>query len=100
MDALAAAGIYFQNALVAYPVHSASKAAMLTGRCSHVNGLQNNTANFHKPASQLTPAGLVRRMASKGVTSLLRVSVFRHEAFVAVAEKGRLWRFSRFGGHG
>ncbi len=56
MDALAASGVYFQNAFVAYPVCSASKAAMLTGRCSHVNGLQNNTQNYHKPASQLTPA--------------------------------------------
>ena len=54
--ALAVSGVYFQNAFVAYPVCSASKAAMLTGRCSHVNGLQNNTQNYHKPASQLTPA--------------------------------------------
>jgi len=56
MDALAASGVFFKNAFVAYPVCSASKAAMLTGRYSHVNGLLNNTQNYHKPASELTPA--------------------------------------------
>lgn len=54
MDALAASGVYFQNAFVAYPVCSASKATLFTGRCSHVNGILNNTQNYHKPASELT----------------------------------------------
>ena len=56
MDALAAAGVYFNNAFVAYPVCSASKAALLTGRCNHLNGILNNTVNFHKSAAQLTAA--------------------------------------------
>ena len=56
MDALAASGVYFNNAFVAYPVCSASKAALLTGRCNHVNGILNNTVNLHKPAAQLTAA--------------------------------------------
>ena len=56
MDALAASGVYFSNAFVAYPVCSASKAALLTGRCNHINGILNNTVNYHKPAAQLSPA--------------------------------------------
>lgn len=54
MDALATSGVYFQNAFVAYPVCSASKATLYTGRCSHVNGILNNTQNYHKPASEVT----------------------------------------------
>ena len=58
MDALAASGVYFNNAFVVYPVCSASKAALLTGLHSHANGLLNNTVNYHKPAGQLTPPEL------------------------------------------
>jgi len=54
MDALAKSGIYFNNAFVAYPVCSASKAAFYTGLHSHTNGILNNTHNFHKPADQVT----------------------------------------------
>ena len=54
IDALAKSGVYFRNAFVAYPVCSASKAAIYTGLHSHANGILNNTPNFHKPASRLT----------------------------------------------
>ncbi len=56
MDALAKSGTYFSNAFVAYPVCSASKAAIFTGLHSHTNGILNNTHNFHKPAAQVTQA--------------------------------------------
>ena len=55
-DALAGSGVCFRNAFVAYPVCSASKAALYTGLHSHTNGLLNNTPNYHKPAAQLTEA--------------------------------------------
>ncbi len=54
MDRLARSGVYFDNAFVAYPVCSASKAALYTGLHNHTNGILNNTRNYHKPASQLT----------------------------------------------
>lgn len=54
MDSLARSGVYFNNAFVAYPVCSASKAAIYTGLHSHANGILNNTLNYHKPAAQLT----------------------------------------------
>ena len=56
MDSLARAGVSFNNAFVAYPVCSASKASIYTGLHNHANGLLNNTENFHKAASELTPA--------------------------------------------
>lgn len=56
MDSLARGGVSFSNAFVAYPVCSASKAAIHTGLHNHTNGILNNTENFHKPASELTPA--------------------------------------------
>ncbi len=56
LDALARSGVYFNQAFVAYPVCSPSKAAIYTGLHNHTNGLLNNTPNFHKPAAQLTPA--------------------------------------------
>lgn len=54
MDAIAKSGTYFRNAYVAYPVCSASKAALFTGLHSHTNGVLNNTANIHKPAGEVT----------------------------------------------
>ncbi len=60
MDALARSGCYFRNAYVAYPVCSASKAAMLTSLHNHTNGLLNNTANYFKPAADLTAAERTR----------------------------------------
>ncbi len=56
MDALARRGVYFRNAFVAYPVCSASKAAIYTGLFNHTNRLMGNTANHFKPASELQPA--------------------------------------------
>ncbi len=56
MDSLAKSGTYFHNAFVAYPVCSASKAALMTSLHSHTNGILNNTLNYHMPANQLTPA--------------------------------------------
>lgn len=56
MDALARSGVLFRQAYVAYPVCSASKAAIYTSLHNHTNGLLNNTANYHKPADQLTDA--------------------------------------------
>lgn len=54
MDAIAKSGTYFRNAFVAYPVCSASKAALFTSLHSHTNGVLNNTANIHKPADRVT----------------------------------------------
>lgn len=56
LDQLVDGGIYFENAFVAYPVCSASKAAFYTGVHNHTNGILNNTYNFHKPASEVTEA--------------------------------------------
>lgn len=56
MDALAASGTLFRRAYVAYPVCSASKACIMTGLHSHVNGLVNNTNNYLKRAEKLTDA--------------------------------------------
>ncbi|MBE7494675.1 MAG: sulfatase [Verrucomicrobiaceae bacterium] len=56
MDALAASGALFRRAYVAYPVCSASKACIMTGLHSHVNGLVNNTNNYLKHADKLTDA--------------------------------------------
>jgi N-sulfoglucosamine sulfohydrolase len=56
MDALAASGALFRRAYVAYPVCSASKACIMTGLHSHVNGLVNNTNNYLKRAEKLTDA--------------------------------------------
>jgi N-sulfoglucosamine sulfohydrolase len=55
MDELAARGLLFRNAFVAYPVCSSSKACLYTGRHNHDTGLLNNTPNYHKPADMLTP---------------------------------------------
>jgi N-sulfoglucosamine sulfohydrolase len=55
MDALARSGVYFRNAFVAYPVCSPSKAAIYTSVPNHMNGLLNNTLNYHQPEGSLTP---------------------------------------------
>lgn len=54
IDRLARSGVYFDHAFVAYPVCSASKAAIYTGMYCHQNGILNNTHNVHRPASQVT----------------------------------------------
>ncbi|MDP4847539.1 MAG: sulfatase [Akkermansiaceae bacterium] len=55
MDALARNGVYFTNAFVTYPVCSASKAALYTSLPNHMNGLVNNTLNYHQSAEDLKP---------------------------------------------
>ncbi len=55
MDNLAERGMLFRNGFVAYPVCSSSKACLYTGRHNHDTGLLNNTVNYHKPATKLTP---------------------------------------------
>ncbi len=54
IDAIARSGVFFNQAFVAYPVCSPSKAAIYTGLHNHTNGLMNNTPNFYKPADQFT----------------------------------------------
>ncbi|EMI45336.1 sulfatase atsG [Rhodopirellula sp. SWK7] len=63
MDSLAKSGTYFSNAFVAYPVCSASKAAIYTGLYSHTNGILNNTHNFHMPADRVSKAQRELRLA-------------------------------------
>lgn len=65
MDSIAEAGVYFREAFVAYPVCSASKAAIYTGVHNHMNGLQGNTYNYFKPDSQVTPAERNRPLARR-----------------------------------
>ncbi len=55
MDSIAAQGAMFKNAFVAYPVCSASKAAIYTGLYSHTNGCRSVCSN-HPPGSPPTPA--------------------------------------------
>lgn len=55
MDSLARSGTYFRNAYVAYPVCSASKAALMTSLYGHANGILNNTMNFHAKSESLKP---------------------------------------------
>ena len=62
MDSLAARGALFKHAFVAYPVCSASKACIYTGRHNHDTGLINNTVNYHKPATKLTDAELKNQL--------------------------------------
>lgn len=62
MDTLAARGALFKNAFVAYPVCSASKACIYTGRHNHDTGLINNTVNYHKSATKLTEAELKNQL--------------------------------------
>ncbi|MFZ5828557.1 MAG: sulfatase-like hydrolase/transferase, partial [Planctomycetota bacterium] len=99
MDALARSGTYFRNAYVVYPVCSASKAAIMTGLHNHANGLLNNTANYHKPAAELTPAERQRsvyrsnrvRESVPTLTELLREAGYyqgvTHKLHVAPNEK-------------
>ena len=54
MDAIAAQGVLFKRAFVAYPVCSASKAAMYTGLYPHTNGCRSVCSN-HPPGSPPTP---------------------------------------------
>ena len=55
IDDLAGRGMLFTQAFTVYPVCSASKASLYTGRHPHEHGLRGNTANLFKPADEVTP---------------------------------------------
>ena len=58
MDRLAAEGVRFRNAFVTLSLCSPSRAAFLTGRYNHLNGVANNHTPF--PANSVTYASLLR----------------------------------------
>jgi len=58
MDRLAAGGVRFRNAFVTHSLCAPSRAAFLTGRYNHLNGITNNHTEF--PADAVTHATLLR----------------------------------------
>jgi arylsulfatase A-like enzyme len=58
MDRLAAEGVRFRNAFVTMPLCAPSRAAFLTGRYNHLNGIANNHTPF--PESSVTHASLLQ----------------------------------------
>ncbi len=58
MDRLAAEGVRFRNAFVTLSLCAPSRAAFLTGRYNHLNGITNNSKPFPKDA--VTHATLLR----------------------------------------
>jgi arylsulfatase A-like enzyme len=58
MDRLAAGGVRFRNAFVTLSLCAPSRAAFLTGRYNHLNGITNNSTPF--PESSVTHATLLR----------------------------------------
>jgi len=58
MDRLAAEGVCFRNAFVTHSLCSPSRAAFLTGRYNHLNGITDNSTPF--PANAVTHATLLR----------------------------------------
>ena len=63
MDRIAAEGVRFRNAFVTLSLCSPSRAAFLTGRYNHSNGITNNGAPF--PAETVTHATLLREAGYK-----------------------------------
>ena len=59
MDRLAAEGMRFRNAFVTLPLCAPSRAAFLTGRYNHLNGVANNRTPF--PEDSVTYATLLHR---------------------------------------
>jgi len=59
MDRLASEGVRFRNAFVTHSLCSPSRAAFLTGRYNHLNGVFNNQAQL--PAGSITHAELLRK---------------------------------------
>jgi arylsulfatase A-like enzyme len=58
MDRLAAEGVRFRNAFVTLSLCAPSRAAFLTGRYNHLNGITDNSTPF--PADAVTHATLLR----------------------------------------
>ena len=58
MDRLAAEGVRFRNAFVTLSLCAPSRAAFLTGRYNHLNGITNNGTPF--PTNAVTHATLLR----------------------------------------
>ncbi len=58
MDRLASEGVRFRNAFVTLPLCAPSRAAFLTGRYNHLNGIANNRTPF--PTNNVTHASLMR----------------------------------------
>lgn len=58
MDRLAAEGVRFRNAFVTLSLCAPSRAAFLTGRYNHLNGVANNHTPF--PTNSVTHATLMR----------------------------------------
>ena len=58
MDRLAAEGVRFRNAFVTLSLCAPSRAAFLTGRYNHLNGVANNHTPF--PTNSVTHASLMR----------------------------------------
>ncbi len=58
MDRLAAGGVRFRNAFVTMSLCAPSRAAFLTGRYNHLNGVTNNHTPF--PEHSVTHASLLR----------------------------------------
>jgi arylsulfatase A-like enzyme len=69
MDRLAAEGIRFRNAFVTLSLCSPSRAAILTGRYNHLNGIIDNSTAFPTNAvtyaSKLREAGYITGMVGK-----------------------------------
>ena len=63
MDRLAAEGVRFRNAFVTLSLCSPSRAASLTGRYNHANGVVNNHTPF--PLASVTHASLLRTAGYK-----------------------------------
>lgn len=63
LDALAAEGVRFKNAMVATAVCSPSRAEYLTGRYGHFNGVANNGTHF--PVDNVTYATLLKEEGYK-----------------------------------
>ena len=63
MDRLAAEGVRFRNAFVTLSLCAPSRAAFLTGRYNHLNGVTNNGTPF--PTESVTHASLLRAAGYK-----------------------------------
>ncbi len=63
MDRLAANGLRFRNAFVTLSLCAPSRAAFLTGRYNHLNGIINNNTPF--PSDAITHASLLRTAGYK-----------------------------------